>query len=293
MVPTLTAAVFAVLLPAPAPPSRQAVVLATVENMYSAPDASKDVVSQARLGEVVDVLEERDGFLRIRTPDHYPGWVPAGSLFTYSDAATTRYASRGTVAEVTSLLANVYRDADVTTARPATQAPLGTVLEVAATTAPDRWLRVRLPSGETAYVQKGDVKVRDAAAPRAAGSDADLVATARRFLGLPYLWGGMTPRGVDCSGFVSSVYLVNGYGLLRDADMQFDDPRARPVEVPDLRPGDLLIIGKTKVTHVGLYVGEGRFIHATTHETPVVQESVLADAYWTGLFRGARRWPRS
>jgi cell wall-associated NlpC family hydrolase len=279
------------LAAAPAAPPGQAVVLATVENMYSAPDSSKDVVSQARLGEVVEVLEAKDGFLRVQTPDGYPGWMPAAAVFTYPDAKAPRYAARGDVAEVTSLLANVYRDPDVTTARPVLQAPLGTALELVSATLPERWLRVRLPSGESAYVQKGDVRVRDAGAPRPRGSEGDLVATARRFLGIPYLWGGMTARGVDCSGFVSQVYAVNGYGLLRDADMQFDDPRGRPVEMDALRPGDLLFFGKAKITHVGMYEGDGRFIHATTYQTPVVQESVLADAYWTGLFRGARRYP--
>jgi gamma-D-glutamyl-L-lysine dipeptidyl-peptidase len=291
MVSMLAAAAAAWAVAAEAAPARQAVVVAAVENMYSAPDPAKDVVSQARLGEVVDVLEARGGFAHVRTPDRYAGWVPAAALFTYADAATPRYAAEGAVVEVTSLLANLYRDPDVTTARPTLQAPLGSLLEVVQAPLPERWIRVRLPSGEAAYVQKGDVRRREAGAPRARGTDKDLVATARRFLGIPYLWGGMTPLGVDCSGFVSQVYGVNGVGLPRDAHQQFDDPRARPVEKDDLRSGDLLFFGKTKITHVGLYLGEGRFIHATTHVTPVVQESDLAEAHWTDLYRGARRWP--
>jgi cell wall-associated NlpC family hydrolase len=289
MVPMLAAA--GALWMAAAPPPRQAVVLATVENMYSAPDASKDVVSQARMGEVVDVLEARDGFLHVRTPDDYPGWVPAGAVFPYAAGSSARYAAEGAVVEVTSLLANLYREPDVATARPAAQAPLGAVLEVVPAPLPPRWIRVRLPSGEAAYVQKGDVRLRDAAEPRRRGTEADLVGTARRFLGVAYLWGGMTPLGVDCSGFTSQVYGVNGYGLRRDAHMQFDDPRGRAVEKDALRPGDLVFFGQKKVTHVGMYVGEGRFIHATTHETPVVQENALADPHWTSLYRGARRYP--
>src|SRR5882762_5287826 len=64
-------------------PGRQAVVLGAIENMYSAPDPDKDVVSQALLGQVVALLETRDGFARIETPDHYTGWVAAGGLFEY------------------------------------------------------------------------------------------------------------------------------------------------------------------------------------------------------------------
>jgi len=272
-------------------PARQAVVLDAVENMYSAPDVDKDVVSQALLGQVVGVLEAREGFARIETPDGYTGWVPAAGLFEYADAAVPRYAGRGTVAEVTSLMANLYRARDVTSARPKTQAPLGTRLEV--TQLPEdparRWLGVRLPSGEAAFVQSGDVRLLEAGAAPARGSEADLVATARRFLGVPYLWGGMSAQGLDCSGLTSRVYAANGVGLRRDADLQFDDPRARPVEKADLRPGDLVFFGQKKITHVGMYVGDGRFINATTHGHPDVHEEPLDDPYWVALYRGARR----
>jgi cell wall-associated NlpC family hydrolase len=272
-------------------PAREAVVVSAVENMYSAPQADKDVVSQALLGQVVAVLESRDGFARVETPDHYRGWMPAGALFEYADAKAPRYAVRGPVAEVTALMANLYRDADVSTARPKAQAPLGVRLEVLKP-APDparRWITVRLPSGETAFVQSGDVRVLDAAAPRTRGSEADLVATARRFAGVPYLWGGMSAHGLDCSGLTSRVYAVNGVLLPRDADMQFDDPHARPVERALLRPGDLVFFGQKKITHVGMYVGEGRFINATTHTRPDVHEESLDDPHWVALFRGARR----
>ncbi len=192
---------------------------------------------------------------------------------------------------MTGLVANVYRDPDVTTARPKVQAPLGARLEVAGPPqAPDaRWIAVRLPAGETGFVQSADVRVADAAVPRPRGNEADLVATARRFTGAPYTWGGMSPHGVDCSGLVSRVYWANGVVLPRDADMQFDDPNAAPVERDALRPGDLLFFGRTKITHVGMYVGDGAFINATTHGTPTVHEERLDDPYWTALYRGGRR----
>ena len=271
--------------------ARQAVVLGTAVNMYSAPNPDKDVVSQALLGQIVSVLETRDGFARVETPDHYAGWVAADGLFEYLDAKAPRYAARGTVAEVTSLMANLYRDADVTTARPKSQAPLGVQLEVVkpAEDPQKRWVTVRLPSGENAFVQSGDVRLAEAGAPRGRGSEADLVATARRFTGVPYLWGGMSVQGLDCSGLTSRVYAVNGVELRRDADLQFDDPRAQPVERADLRPGDLVFFGQKKITHVGMYVGEGRFINATTHTRPDVHEESLDDPYWVALYRGARR----
>jgi cell wall-associated NlpC family hydrolase len=288
-------ALFGALGLLPAAPGRaatraEAVVVRTVENMYSAPSADKDVVSQAFLGQTVAILETKGPFLRVETPDRYQGWIPAGAIARYPKAGA-RYASQGKVAEVTALVALIYREPDVTTARPRARAPLSARLEVLEGPLQDRWYKVRLPSGESGFVQKGDVAVREAPAPSPAGTEADLVATGRRLLGVPYLWGGMTPLGVDCSGFVSLVYRVHGKVLARDADLQFEDPKARAVERPDLHVGDLLFFGRapSKITHVGMYLGEGRFINATTHETPVVREDRLDDPHWAALYQGARR----
>src|SRR5262245_15282696 len=110
---------------APAPATSPAVVIAAVENMYSAPDLEKDVVTQALLGQTVMVLESRGGFARVETPDGYRGWLSSGAIRAYA-AGEPRYASAGPVAEITSLIAHLYRDPSVTSARPVTDAPLGT-----------------------------------------------------------------------------------------------------------------------------------------------------------------------
>jgi gamma-D-glutamyl-L-lysine dipeptidyl-peptidase len=271
------------------PPRREAVVVSAVENMYTVPDANKEVTSQAYIGQVVAVLEAKEPFARIETPDQYKGWIQKSALVEYPDGATPRYATRGKVAAIVALVANVYREADVTTARPKTQAPLGARLEVALASAPDGWLIVRLPDGDEGFIQAGDVRVGEAAEPLPVDPADALLRTARRMLGVPYLWGGMTPLGLDCSGFVSLVYRVHGTILPRDTDLQFDDPKARPVEKGALQPGDLLFFGRTKITHVGLYLGDGRFINATTYQTPVVREDRLDDPHWVALYKGARR----
>jgi gamma-D-glutamyl-L-lysine dipeptidyl-peptidase len=270
---------------------REAVVTPPVENMYAAADENVEVVSQATLGQVVEVLEASGAFARVRTPDRYEGWLSRSALAEYADGAAPRYARSGRVVEVTSLMANVYRDPDVTSARPKSAAPLATRLEVAGDGPSARWLAVRLPAGDTGYVQSGDVKPVDPASPRPRGTREDLVTTARRFLGVPYLWGGMTARGIDCSGFVSRVYDANGVDLPRDADLQFRDPNVAPVERGALAAGDLVFFGQgaQSITHVGLYLGDGRFINATTHETPVVREDRLDDPHWSSIYQGARR----
>jgi len=276
---------------APAAGRREAVVLTPVENMYTRPDAAADVTSQAFLGQLVGLLETRGSFVKVETPDHYAGWLRSAALRSYPNAAAPRYASRGRVADVLSLIANVYRDPDVKSARPKSQAPFTARLEVQKEQIPDHegWLSVRLPSAEVGYVQAGDVQVLDAGTPRQPLAPAELVSTARRFMGLPYLWGGMTPWGVDCSGFVSAVYRSGGLLLPRDADLQWGDPQAQPVERAALQPGDLLFFGRKQISHVGMYAGDGLFVHATTYLTPRAQESRLDDPHWVELYRGARR----
>lgn len=274
-----------------AAPRPEAVVVRTVENMYSAPGADKDVVSQACLGQVVGIVERKAGFVKIETADAYQGWVPAAALLEYPGPRAPRYASKGEALEVVTLMANVYRDPSATSARPKTQAPMGARLEPAGPAVSERWLRVRLPDGDTGYVQAGDVKRVDVSVPRPRGSGADVVSTARRFTGVPYLWGGMTARGLDCSGLTSLAYRVNGVELRRDADLQFADSRLEAVDKADLRPGDLVFFGKDKdkISHVGIYLDDGRFISATVHQAPVVQESSLDEPHWAERYQGARR----
>src|SRR5215813_3875578 len=141
-----------VLAAAAARPAHEAVVVRPVENMYSGPSLDVDVVSQATLGQVVTLHEVTGAFRRIETPDRYRGWIRSSALLTYASPDAPRYAAKGTVAEVVNLMANVYRETSITSARPKTEAPLATRLEVAGE-AKDGWQRVRLPDGAIGFIQ--------------------------------------------------------------------------------------------------------------------------------------------
>ncbi len=260
-----------------------AVVLKPVANMYSGPSEAADVVSQAIYGTNISVLEEKDGWAKIRTPDEYTGWMPASSF----RRAEAPYASKGMVGQVETLFANLYQEPDVTKHQPVLTVPYETRLElVSAPAGGERWLQARLVDGRGAWVQRGDL-VFD---PRPA-SVAELIEFSKRFLGLPYLWGGTSTFGYDCSGFTQMLCRRRGVLLPRDAAPQARWSGAVPVDRNDLQPGDLLYFGSSekKITHTGMYLGGGQFINATTHERPVVQIDQITDSYWTKLFVAARR----
>jgi gamma-D-glutamyl-L-lysine dipeptidyl-peptidase len=270
----ITVALFAAALP-------NAVVLAPVANMYSKPSLEADVASQAIYGANVAVVESQSGWARVRTADDYLGWIPEASLRTGQP-----YAVEGRVAQVRSLFAHLYREPDVTAHAPLITAPFETRLEVTAEPGEHpKWAAVRLPDGRAAWAQFGDLEFNPSPL-----SAVEAVEFARRFLGLPYTWGGASSFGYDCSGFMQMLGRRRGLSMPRDAQPQSEWSGSKPVERKDLRPGDLLYFGAAqRVTHTGMYLGGGQFIDATTNETPMVRIDKLDDPHWSGIFKSARR----
>jgi len=118
----------------------------------------------------------------------------------------------------------------------------------------------------------------------------ELVVTAQRFLGTPYRYGGMSEKnGFDCSGLTLTAYRLNGLELPRSSGEQYRV--GRPVPRAQLRPGDLVFfaISGSRISHVGIYVGDGRFIHAPRRGKPVAV-SRLDDNYYRKRYVGARTY---
>lgn len=144
------------------------------------------------------------------------------------------------------------------------------------------------------YVCADYVTIVDAAEAAAAASSsssgAQVVAFAKQFLGYPYVYGGTSPRGFDCSGFVKYVYANFGININRTASAQLDN--GTPVSMSELQPGDLVFFRKStsssRASHVGIYIGGGQFIHASTSSTGVIISN-MSSAYYTTGFVGGRR----
>jgi gamma-D-glutamyl-L-lysine dipeptidyl-peptidase len=277
------------LLASPAMPQSAAnadyVVIKPVVNMYSKASVDSDVVSQAIYATNVVRLEGRHDWVRVRTADDYTGWMQLSILRKLKGQA---YAASGPVARVTQLSANIYREPDVTKHAPLLTIPWESRMEIVPGKVEDgdEWLQVRLPNGSNGFVQTGDVS-----------SDFtpltidQTIAVAKKFLGVTYTWGGSSDFGFDCSGFMQMLMRQRGIIMPRDADLQAAWKGVTPVERKDLQPGDLLYFGDRAdhITHTGMYIGNGQFIHDTTHEHPGVQISVLDDQPWTTLLVAARR----
>jgi len=261
----------------------QAVVATPVANMYSAASIDADVVSQAIYASQVAVIEQKDGFTHVRTPDAYSGWIRDQELVLQSTAST-----RPALAEVRSLSANLYREPDVTKHAPVLTVPFETQLEIIPQPEPESrdYLHVRLLDRHDAWIDRGDVELNPH--PLTIPESIEL---AKRFLGITYTWGGRSSFGYDCSGFTQMLIRSRGITMPRDADLQAAWSGVVPVERKRLRPGDLLFFGASsdKITHTGMFIGKGKFIHDTTNGHPGVQISRLNDQPWTHLLVAARR----
>ena len=141
----------------------------------------------------------------------------------------------------------------------------------------------------------GQTQDPKAAVPEAhQGLVSSLLAKARTYLGTPYHYGGTTPRGFDCSGFVRFVFGAFGFGLERSSTSQARQGEA--VDLSQIQPGDLLFFktrGKQdRVSHVGIYLGQGQFIHAGSQGGPskrVVRIGKLDETYYAQRLVSARR----
>ena len=234
------------------------------------------VQTQALYGQMVTVLAVQRGWAKVAVRDEpdpqnvlgYPGWLPVSQLKSgYSDV--------GPSSVVVARTAVLHLDGG-------RRLPLsyGTQLPLILNGVDRPTLLVRTPDGPGRIA-------RSALAPSFIYSGRSIVAQAKRFLGVHYLWGGLSAWGYDCSGIIWAVYRAHGITIPRDADPQFRHGTA--VSLHALQPGDLLFYGTQHyVHHVSIYAGAGRML-----EAPDSAHRVRLVAVRDGGLVGARRYTRS
>lgn len=223
-----------------------ALVRLSVVSMRSEPSHGAEQISQALMGTPCVILEKGPDWSRVRTPDGYEGWIINHSLAFRSPKEMAQWEN--------SRLMMVTAPYELHDADRRTDLVNGDVLQAVG---PDS---LRLPDGRMILAPQGaveplaDVKARPF-------DPAKLPLWAEQYLGVPYVWGGLSSKGMDCSGLVRMAYAAQGRILPRDAWQQALE--GKEVSADELQPGDLIFFGRKKITHVAIYAGNGEYIHAS------------------------------
>ena len=251
------------------------------------------MVSQALLGTPVHILQitDKNNWPQVQTPDTYTGWVhkDAITLLSFEEYHAWNAAPK---IVVTALTGVVYAEPSP---RSATVSDVVAGDRLKDLGRKGRFHRVGFPDGRVGYLDK---KLGQPEAAWRASLDQSvdaILASALTMNGFPYLWAGMSPKGMDCSGFVRTVLFMHDIIIPRDAGPQ-SRTGERILGLEDLQPGDLVFFGRKdaagpKVSHVGFYLGDGKFIHSLglVKIGSFRPEDPEYDAYNTGRYLFASR----
>lgn len=276
-----------------------AVVNNSVANIRSKPKHSGELATQAILGMPLKVLKIDGDFYLVQTPDAYISWVDHGGV-TLLTAEQFESWNKSPKVIFTNTFGFVYKEPNDELHK-ISDIVMGAQLTLLEET--PEYYKVGYPDKRQGYLKKSESQIYEnwIANTQASGSLIELYA--KELLGVPYLWGGTSTKGMDCSGFTKTVYLMNGYGIPRDASQQIMagenvDPE---LDFTNLQKGDLMFFGKKatdttkqRVTHVGIWLdnGQGEFIHASGRVKlgSINAESSFYDAHNTNRYLGSRRY---
>lgn len=290
---------------------QMAVVNTSAIYMRQQPDYESALETQELMGTVVEIVGKQGYWREIVSPQPYRAWATDKCLVEMSKEEIEAYEAAPKVI-FTELYGHVYSSPSKSS-QTICDLVGGDILRVADHKSvygkgklKGRWTGVLLPSGASGYVPSRELKIHEGFISLAQGEGSAesidamtteaMIAEAYKLLGCPYLWGGMTAKGVDCSGLVRISYLMNGILLPRNASQQIKCGDRVPMDVDtsfwdedvrnaapealkeemkrrtgNLERGDLVFFGtpaatpegKDRITHVGIYLGNGDMIHSS------------------------------
>lgn len=291
----------------PGAQKRMAVVETSTCYMRLMPDYESALETQELMGTVVEIVGEKGYWREIVSPQPYKAWTTEKTLVEMTQEQVTEY-EKAPKYMFTGLYGHIYSEpsdkaqtiCDLVGGDVMRVVMQGTGRSGERAVVKGKWVKVMLPSGKTGWTYGKDVRVLgDRISIRKGepsegliddGKIENVIRDAMSLLGVPYLWGGMSSKGVDCSGLVRISFIMNDVLLPRNASQQVfcgqeievarPDIRERPEAevretydretaldaIRNLRRGDLVFFGNTqtgRITHVGLYLGDGIMIHAS------------------------------
>ena len=243
------------------------IVNLSVANLRTNPENQAEMASQALLGTPVKVLKRKRGWYLVQTPDKYISWTENDGVYRVDYDSLTGW-NRSDKVIYTKDFGFAYTMPDENSQR-VSDIVIGDILKYAGKE--NGYCKVNYPDGRTAYIKSDECKDFNEWLSERNPTAENIIKTAKTFMGIPYLWGGTSAKGMDCSGFTKTVFFLNGIVLPRDASQQVNigNPIDTKDKLENLIPGDLLFFGKKgdadtkqKITHVAIYLGDGDFINA-------------------------------
>lgn len=262
-----------------------AIINVSVANVYSAPNHRSELTTQAWLGIIVTINAEQKEWRHITMPDGYTGWTHKANLVPAEGKVLRAWTNKERVI-ITSHIDFVYSAMDMDSPRVCDVVQSNVVRVIAEIHSTEKqskkqmnthWWHVALPDGRTGYVRYHAAQELHAWLKSRSHKATDIIATAKQYIGIPYTWGGTSPKTMDCSGYMRVVFAQHGLFFQRDASQQARQGlpvsiattvTAKHEDFSQLQIGDLLFFGdriahkEYKITHVALYMGNGEYIHA-------------------------------
>jgi len=270
------------------------IVRESVINLRTFPKYSAEMGTQALMGMPVHILETVHGWSRVVTPEGYTAWTSEEGVqkMTPLEYAAWKASTKIIVSDYFTVL----RSQPSEKASVVSDVVWGDIMSLMEKKG--KYIHVLLPDGRTGYLLKSFGKPADEWFDKHQPTAKNIIETAHRFIGFPYLWGGTSIKGMDCSGFTKTCFFLNGVVLLRDASQQACTGENVDItkDFNNLQPADLLFFGSMKenkehVSHVGMYIGNGEFIHSsgTVHISSLIPGSADYDAFNTKRLLRAQR----
>ncbi len=277
----------------------------SVANIRSNPKNAAELATQTLLGTPLDILKKDGYYYLVRTPDGYISWLDAGAIIFKTALEMEDWKKKDKLIFVDDY-GHAFISPDTKSQR-ISDLVMGDILVNAGKE--KGFFKVTYPDGRKGFVAQNQVKDYDKWIKKPAPTPQQMIEIAKTMIGVPYLWGGTSVKGVDCSGFTKTAFFMNGVVIPRDASQQVlvgepvsvlkSDTLNLDAALKNLKPGDLIFFagGKNRspharVTHVAMYLGNGEFIHAAgqVRINSMRPEAANYDDFETRTVVAARRY---